>query len=111
MFVDEKAVGETAEQKNRKLKLSEAIRIGAQYRPQCQGAWFSSDGSCALGAAYEALHGYGNIAGFQRIDNHGNNLMEALGAPPSFLGEITWRNDHAGMTREQIADWLEAKGY
>lgn len=53
MFVDEKAVGEaqTAEQKNRQWKLSEAIRAGAGLRPQCRGQYFSSGASCALGAA------------------------------------------------------------
>lgn len=37
------------------MKLSEAIRLGAMLKPQCFGRYFYRDGSCALGAAADAL--------------------------------------------------------
>ena len=82
------------------LKLSEAIRIGSRIRPQCFGEYYLLGGSCALGAAKEAL-GVANDAELRRM----------LGLPYDFpLQHIIHRNDN-GQTREQIADWLESKGY
>lgn len=90
-----------------KLKLSEAIRIGAQIRPQCKGRAFRDGGSCAMGAAYEAMTG--NV---WPEDDFGNFplIMHDFGAPTSIVMRVTNMNDN-GMTREQIADWLESQGY
>jgi len=105
MFVDEKAAGEaqTAEQKNRKLKLSEAIRIGARLRPQCRETFFWRGASCALGAAAEAIGGYTD-------ERFPTDWESFFGAPDDIIGQVIVRND-CGHTRERIADWLESNGY
>ena len=92
------------------MKLSQAIRVGAMYRGQCTGTWFKDGRSCALGAAWEGLHGYGARQP-EKPSDYGNSLMIALGAPPNLLGAITNLNDRSGWTREGIADWLESQGY
>lgn len=125
MFVDEKAVGETAEQKNARLSLSAAIRAGAKLRPQAETKFFIDGKSCALGAAYEAA--FGRIpqdansvrgVGFQEC---GPDLVTAFpqlrefgyvnakGDQDTLDMAIASRND-MGDTREQIADWLAAQG-
>lgn len=105
MFVDEKAKGEPA--KVGTLKLSEAIRIGAKKRPQCRGAYFNDYGeSCALGAAAEALFGVNRMT-------FGSDSLRKL---QDLYGDLTvttviFMNDGGGQTREQIADWLESRGF
>lgn len=37
------------------MRLSEAIRLGAMIRPQTYFYWFHDGGSCAIGAALEAV--------------------------------------------------------
>lgn len=128
MFVDEKAAGEaqTAEQANRTLKLSEAIRIGAKIRGQCKTFPFNQDRSCALGAAYEAVYGAPDgadgtlhmsdvsapiLAAFPFL-NSPSVLMRDGPMKSDRLMDDVWRlNDQLGKSREQIADWLEAQGY
>lgn len=97
-------------------KLSQAIRLGATFRPQCtNGAFEYKDGktvgSCALGAAYEAVFGI-----HYKLEPHRDitfaPLFERFPEVPNHLvPEIARRNDWMGHTREQIADWLEAQGY
>ena len=97
-----------------KLKLSEAIRIGARLRPQGFGALFRNGESCAWGAAYEAICGYPGHGVFGFSDSHagrmiGNVLSEYF---PGIAADYVYeRNDSEHMTREQIADWLESQGY
>lgn len=101
-------------------KLSQAIRLGATFRPQGHGEYFADGNSCAIGAALEAC-GWGPDE--ESAEPHGA-LKEALlkrfgfvtGIPGEGLGiysqlwaDIYKRNDD-GETREQIADWLEAQG-
>lgn len=86
----------------RPLKLSEAMRIGAKIRPQCAGAWFVKDGSCAIGAVWEATYGTTDT-GFRLV---GCVISREYGISDYFLGEIIRRND-SGQSRESIADWLE----
>lgn len=112
------------------MRLSEAIRTGAQLRPQAFGAFFRPRrrdgrlGSCALGAA---------IDGAELIsdpwDRHAGELLELLRAEWPELGSdrcdlvealgsttgpvvdaITAANDALEMTRERIADVLAAHG-
>lgn len=37
------------------MKLSEAIQLGSMLKPQTFGAWGDDDGTCAMGAALDAL--------------------------------------------------------
>lgn len=115
MFVDEKPQGEQAPVKVGTLKLSEAIRIGAKLRGQCQGSFFEQGRSCAMGAVLEA-HGvpYSDDGVWVAAQAFAilPNLMSRNGNGYCYTPlakEIYHRND-SGDTREQIADWLERKG-
>lgn len=104
----DESVVKNFEQSQITVKLSQAIRIGARLRLQCRGALFAHGRSCALGAAYEALF-FGKAAA--------TTVMEKLrqtypfAASSYLLYEIMGKNDRDGWTREQIADWLEARGF
>lgn len=98
------------------MKLSDAILKGAQQRPQCIGRYFGrvggEMGSCAMGAAYEAVFGaptevalglmvssrWGELsAHFPHISEEINRQIQKL-------------NDAAGLSREEIAAWLAEQG-
>lgn len=85
-------------------KLSQAIRLGATFRPQCVYGYYERGGSCALGAAAEAIAGekYMDCSPLQVIKQRFN-------VPMAILSSIIRQND-AGRTREQIAEHLEAQG-
>jgi hypothetical protein len=93
------------------LKLSEAMRIGARIRPQCTGCFFSEGRSCAIGAAYEARTG--RMVAYPASDPVQREFPELFDHPGHFseLGVAIYRRNDRGDTREQIADWLESKGY
>jgi hypothetical protein len=104
MFIDtrERPAGEV-QQKVGRLKLSEAIRIGARIRPRCRGAFFDGERSCAFGAAYEGAMGH---------PIKGTTYGPIFELWPEILPiaiQITTRND-SGESRESIADWLESQG-
>lgn len=105
MFVEEKAKGEVPDFKLGTLRLSTAIRVGAKIRPQCRGHFFADGGSCAIGAALEAVFGVNDF------------FDERIKSPESvWPGVRSWvriyiMNDDKNMSREQIADWLEGQGY
>lgn len=99
--------------------LSQAIRLGATFRPQSSGGFFTclgpsaedarkpAVGSCALGAAYEAITGHT----YPADGTLGPLLMNRFhGIDEYKLHEIIECNDTARMTREEIADWLESQG-
>lgn len=109
-------------------KLSEAIRIGAQKRPQCFDGVFRMDfqsnqyRSCALGAALEAMFPSNNDQCVSKADM--KDLREALHLSENevikdpFYGTeydiclvIMSLNDDQRWSREKIADWLESIGY
>ena len=97
-------------------KLSQAIREGAKLRPQCTGFTFRDGRSCALGAAYEAAFGYPTDDIYFSGDRDGEmarKLHEKFNIPWSFSlpREVGMYMNDAGMTREAIADRLEAIGY
>ena len=95
------------EQRVGRLKLSEAIRIGAKMRPkQCRGQFFKDGASCALGAAYEAVHG--RQPDTVSPDKASGMLMDVYLYFEDATG-VFILND-TGHTREQIADLLEARG-
>lgn len=109
MFVETKEAGEV-QVEQRKLKLSEAIRIGARLRPQNQGQLFKNGASCAMGAAIEGRGGK-LISIFDPLPHL---LLPELFLDTQLYTELGWkvanRND-AGESRESIADWLESQGY
>ncbi len=113
MFVEHKEAGEVSEAPAKVLKLSDAIRVGAALRPQCTGDLFRSGRSCALGAAYEGATGevcghydYGLVT--KRFP-----ILKGKGGDGSLnkLGTAIFDRNDSGMSRESIADWLEAQGY
>jgi len=100
------------------MKLSEAIRAGAALAPQVKGVFSLDGGTCALGAAYQAIHGeppllkmtvpdltrYLGVDMFQRVDcpvsHYSKHLFDA----------VIDLNDDFNWSRERIADWLETLG-
>lgn len=89
-----------------KLKtLSQAIRLGATFRPQCKASYFDNGRSCAVGAAYEAVTGLSDA-----LDGMvGKILNERFSLPDELLSRIVYWND-LGENREKIADHLEENG-
>lgn len=113
MFVEHKEVGEIATAPAKTLKLSEAIRIGAQIRPQCSVEFYDDGKSCALGAALEAI-GKRDEAMSYRANEVAwpyEWISKYFVLPEDFdeLKDVGYLNDE-GLSREQIADHLEAKG-
>ena len=90
-------------------KLSQAIRLGATFRPQCRLALFShfGDRSCALGAAFEATFGLDQYP----LESAIFKLKQRYGVSEAKIIEIINLNDVRCLTREAIADKLEAEGY
>lgn len=117
MFVEHKEQGEVTEAPAKILKLSEAMRIGARLRPQGFVEYFTGGGSCAIGAAYEAVTG--------RTDYNSDDAPEVSEVFPQLaqpfpgsdykddtLEDAIWeKNDIDYWSREKIADWLESHGY
>lgn len=93
------------------MKLSEAIREGAKLRPQAFRAYYQYREdvlcTCALGAAFEALHG--KVPTTRRISVE--EIEAKVGRIPNdvFNQIINW-NDGEKLSREEIADRLEAMG-
>lgn len=95
------------------MKLSAAIRKGAGLRPQIYGnyyGWIEDEqnyGTCALGAAYEAITG--------ELASGNHKVMEFLeqttNTPRDILCMVVDENDDQHASRERIADWLEKEGY
>lgn len=100
------------------MKLSEAIRKGAKLRPQCTtGRFFGNIGTCALGAAVEAVTGHPHhtdgtaLAVLHKEWKFLNPRKKGDGIALSSIGQkIVQMNDNEHMTREQIADWLAEQG-
>ena len=92
------------------VKLSDAIRIGAQLRPESQRGdyvFFSRCGSCALGAGYQALTGTCPMEDHTLFEK----LTDLTGVPNSVLNRASDLFEEAGYSREEVADWLEHQGY
>lgn len=88
-----------------KLKLSEAVRIGAKKHPQTN-YYFRRGATCFWGAA---AVGYG--ASDEQIVPHAEKLHTAYVTRRDMdWSQLMIRSD-GGEAREQIADWLEAQGY
>lgn len=113
MFVEEKTQGEAEPVKVGTLKLSAAIREGAKLRKQVRGAPFEHGGSCAIGAAAEALGmQYSSFPAVWTIDAVAfirQRLQQHI--PHEVFERVYTMNDGEEQTREQVADWLESQGY
>lgn len=94
------------------MRLSEAIRLGAMMKPQCYFDFWLGGGSCAMGAALDAV-------GVTEFDL----AAQATELPLIFIGPVTCPacgvvgnigammmhlNDSHRWTRERIADWVES---
>src|SRR6185436_16765159 len=100
------------------MKLSEAIRLGAMLRPQSFTNGFDGTGTCAWGAAFEAV-GYApkgfkfDGAWMPKWGEHEfHKLFDKSRACPDcgarFTSDmIVHLNDDHRLTREPIADWVE----
>lgn len=95
--------------------ISVLIREGAKLRPKWIGTFFEKGCSCAIGAALEAS-GVPYNENYRTVGELAAPLFpELFTSPTSFtdLGsEIYKKNDSQAveMTREEIADFLEARG-
>lgn len=96
------------------MKFSEAIRLGAMMKPQAFGTSFDGIGTCANGAARDAIGLLGNVNGdIGRLFPLGLKVMELcavcgkLLSVPSVGGFIAHLNDDHEWTRERIADFVE----
>lgn len=94
-------------------KLSQAIRLGATFRPQCTGAYFLHQmedpkdiRSCAVGAAFEAVTGRTDIKNTEEV----NELYKRFGMACMPIHEQIVKANDYGVSRETIACWLESKG-
>lgn len=117
MFVDEKQHGEAKPVQVGTLRLSTAIRIGAQKRPWIKDSWRG----CALRAACDGVGE--RDAGHEIAQGHWPFLAQKasdLGwidprdGDKNYWGEGSFlisRLDAYGWPREKIADWIEAQGY
>lgn len=91
------------------MKLSEAIRLGATLRPQVRGVTRNARGSCALGAALEAI---GVDGTYTDVLDHFPISRRYVACPVDYVehvlvGVIRMLNDDHGWSRERIADWVE----
>jgi hypothetical protein len=103
------------------MKLSEAIREGAKLRPQTFGSFFDTNSenvvcSCTLGAAFEGKTGYVSLKleyvnQLHPVFPELATQVELNGLRRDLAQAVTQLNDGERWTREQIADWLEEKGY
>ncbi len=97
------------------MKLSEAIRLGAMVKQQATGITSSPRGTCALGAALEAV-GRDTSQGWFPVYDIWPIACEYVVYPGDkhtadglmLVGSCCWiLNDADRWTREQIADWVE----
>lgn len=95
------------------MKLSEAIRLGSTLAPQAFGNFKHGGGTCALGAAWEAVCGDIGVGILDLPSDWswtGRTSVEcpACDAPSgSVTRVITHLNDDHRWTREAIADWVK----
>jgi hypothetical protein len=86
------------------MRLSDAIRLGAKIRPQCCSGAYSEHGkSCVFGAAAEALN-------IDPARLHADSSKAEYEYCFKYNRTIIQDND-SGMTREAIANRLEAIGH
>ncbi len=96
------------------MKLSEAIRLGAMLRPQAFHTEYDDEGSCAIGAAFEAVGLRSFLEAGLKDDqdpwvwsNHTFARCPACNKRDEVTSLIQELNDGHRWTREAIADWVE----
>jgi hypothetical protein len=101
------------------MTLAQAMREGAKLRPQAFYKLFFDGGSCALGAALEAVFGMDSVRCplfWNEIDETLRSCLPQLprlsacpecGTEFGTLRTVTHLNDEHRWTRERIADWVE----
>ncbi len=90
------------------MKLSEAIRLGATLRPQGFGAFNTDEGTCAIGAAFNAI---GKDAEIEQVEEWNDLILHRFECPVCDRrahSTIVHLNDFHRWTREQIASWVES---
>lgn len=106
------------------MKLSEAIRLGSMLKPQAFGSYRADGGTCAMGAAIDAIGGL--VAGKSdevwpivaqgpavcpecadviHRHHHPYNPYVVVCNPTGAM--IIHLNDDHRWTRERIADWVQ----
>jgi hypothetical protein len=97
------------------VNLSEAIRLGAMLRPQAFGVDSDGVGTCAFGAAREAIGHDMSLEFFLMervfpIVSSFPSVCPACGKQTAIKASIVSEhlNDKHRWTREQIADWVES---
>lgn len=98
------------------MKLSEAIRVGSEKRPQGFGASFKNGHTCAIGAAMDAIghadNDYTKVLDYFPI-THLYVTSPETGQSVVMLTALRELNDEYRWTREQIANFvaeIEASG-
>ena len=110
------------------MKLHEAIRLGAMVKPQGRGAFYTPNGTCAAGAALDAI---GRLDTTACAPNAATSVAQIfllrecfpiLANLPNFCPacerpfsggwgfaemQLAHLNDIHRWTREQIADWVQ----
>jgi hypothetical protein len=111
-------------EKERVMRFSDAIRLGAMLRKQAYRSFLNEhgDGTCAIGAALEAVKGKRWLRSVIKSDKSSREIVaetfpEALpivanpvnpsGAPSQLYVIVAYLNDTEKWTREQIADWVD----
>lgn len=92
------------------MKLSEAIREGAKLRPQTSWEFLCKDGSCAMGAAYEATFEYQLPFRITKMLDIYPILGQKVINPVTYAKTdlytaIVWLN-FLPWSREAIAEWV-----
>jgi hypothetical protein len=90
--------------------LSQAIRFGAMLRPQTFGSFLDERGSCAMGAALEAV----GRTQFNIPKEWHWTFDRSWTSPVGLRRDLVWHmiqylNDELRWSRERIADWVEAR--
>lgn len=97
------------------MRLSDAIRLGAMMKPQAFGDVRDGVGTCAIGAAYEAVgvclmtRDYSTVPQWMRLilDDQTRDICPACCLRTLDFGSvISHFNDWHRWTREQIADYV-----
>lgn len=102
MFV-EKEVRPQGEQEVKKLKMSEAIRLGAVTVPESLG-WHG----CAIGTALKAV---GKFNPYAFPHDHMETAKKVFNIPSRVLLRVNDLHYSGQARRLEIADELEAQGY
>jgi hypothetical protein len=99
-----------------KMRLSEAIRLGAIMKPQAFGMIFDGIGTCAIGAAKDAVGEldvspawFGIAEVFERHPEWHYGILRCPVSGCSHIEGViaAHLNDYHRWTRERIADFIE----